>query len=143
MLKELVHSGEFRLYERHAPARSLIRGRTRPAAKGALLGRAALFGAMAVASITAFGWLAGVGPHPLLVVSVFSGALVAGLAGFAFSAVAAALLVHSIPPIAFVPLLLACSITTQLFSIAKLWRTMQWQRCAPFVAGGLAGIPVG
>jgi len=98
---------------------------------------------LAIASTIAAGWLTGSGLHPLAVISVFSGALVAGLAGFAFSAVAAALLAHWASPIAFVPLLLACSITTQLFSIAKLWRTMQWQRCAPFIIGGLVGIPFG
>ena len=74
---------------------------------------------------------------------MFSGALVAGLAGFAFSAVAGALMLHWATPLTVVPLLLACSITTQLFSITRLRRTMQWRRCAPFVIGGLVGIPVG
>jgi uncharacterized protein len=42
-----------------------------------------------------------------------------------------------------VPLLLACSITTQLLSISTLWNTMQWKQCLPYVAGGFAGIPIG
>jgi len=82
-----------------------------------------LFCTLAIAATTAAGWLTGTGPHPLVVISVLSGALVAGLAGFAFSAVAGALLLHWATPLAVVPLLLACSITTQLFSIAKLRRT--------------------
>jgi len=77
------------------------------------------------------------------ILSMFAGALAAGLAGFAFSAIAGALLFHWLAPIDAVPLLLACSITTQIFSIAKLWRTMQWRQCLPYLIGGFAGIPVG
>ena len=75
--------------------------------------------------------------------SVFFGSLVAGLAGFAFSAVAGAMLFHWLAPVDAVPLLLACSITTQLLSITKLWRTMEWRQCTPYLFGGLLGIPVG
>jgi uncharacterized membrane protein YfcA len=75
--------------------------------------------------------------------SIFIGSLVAGLTGFAFSAVTGALLFHWLAPSAAVPLLLACSITTQLFSITALWRAMQWKECVPLLLGGLPGIPVG
>jgi len=75
--------------------------------------------------------------------TIFAGSLAAGLAGFAFSAVTGAILFHVLAPIDAVPLLLACSITTQLFSISKLWRTMQWRQCLPYLAGGFAGIPIG
>lgn len=77
------------------------------------------------------------------VLSIFAGSLAAGLAGFAFSAISGAILFHWLPPIEAVPLLLACSITTQLLSITKLWRTMQWRQCLPYLLGGLAGLPVG
>jgi uncharacterized protein len=76
-------------------------------------------------------------------VTIFAGSLAAGLAGFAFSAVTGAVLFHVLAPIDAVPLLLACSITTQLFSISKLWRTMQWRQCVPYLVGGFAGIPIG
>jgi uncharacterized protein len=79
----------------------------------------------------------------LTVASVFAGACAAGVAGFAFSAITGALLLHWMEPTTVVPLLLACSVTTQLVSIAGLRRSMQWRRCAPYLAGGLAGIPVG
>src|SRR3974390_90475 len=75
--------------------------------------------------------------------SVFVGALAAGLAGFAFSAVAGAILLHWVQPTTAVPLLLACSITTQFLSITQLWRTMEWRQCIPFLIGGIIGIPVG
>lgn len=73
----------------------------------------------------------------------FFGSLAAGLAGFAFSAIAGAMLFHRLEPIEAVPLLLACSITTQLLSITRLWATMQWRLCIPYLIGGIAGIPVG
>ncbi len=79
----------------------------------------------------------------ITLVSIFAGSLTAGLAGFAFSAIAGALLFHWLAPIEAVPLLLACSITTQLLSITSLWHTMQWRRCIPYLAGGFVGIPVG
>jgi hypothetical protein len=75
--------------------------------------------------------------------SVFVGAVVAGVAGFAFSAVAGAILLHWVAPVTAVPLLLICSITTQLMSITRLWRTMRWRECMPFLIGGFVGIPIG
>lgn len=79
----------------------------------------------------------------LTVISIFTGSLVAGLAGFAFSAISGAILLHWVAPVTAVPLLMACSITTQLVSITKLWRTMRWRQCAPFLLGGGLGIPIG
>ena len=84
--------------------------------------------------------------HTTLIVTlitIFGGSLAAGLAGFAFSAIAGAILFHVLAPIDAVPLLLACSITTQLFSISKLWHTMKWRQCFPYLIGGFAGIPLG
>lgn len=84
--------------------------------------------------------------HITLIVTlltIFAGSLAAGLAGFAFSAITGAVLFHLLTPVEAVPLLLACSITTQLFSISKLWHTMQWRQCLPYLVGGFAGIPIG
>jgi uncharacterized membrane protein YfcA len=79
----------------------------------------------------------------LTLLSVFAGSLAAGLAGFAFSAISGAMLFHWLAPVQVVPLLLACSITTQLLSITKLWGTMRWRQCTPYLIGGCVGIPVG
>ena len=49
----------------------------------------------------------------LLSIAVFCGAFVSGLAGFAFSAVAGAILLHVLPPLEAVPLMMACSITVR------------------------------
>lgn len=77
------------------------------------------------------------------ILAIVAGAITAGLAGFAFSAIAGAILFHWLPPVEAVPLLLACSITTQLFSMARLWNAMRWRACIPYVCGGLLGIPLG
>ena len=140
MLKRILQDGDGWL--RGTPAPALLAGLAEPRPHAAL-GRGVLFGLLAIAAMAAAGWLTGWGSHPLVVIAVLSGAPIAGLAGFAFSAVAAALLSHWVAPIAFVPLLLACSITTQLYSIARLRRSMEWRRCTPFVLGGLFGIPFG
>jgi len=79
----------------------------------------------------------------ITLLSTFVGSVAAGLAGFAFSAIAGAMLFHRLAPIEAVPLLLACSITTQLLSITRLWGTMQWRLCIPYLIGGIIGIPFG
>ena len=54
------------------------------------------------------------GSYLLLTTGLFAGALVSGFAGFAFSAVAGAFLLHIIPPLEAVPLMMACSILVQV-----------------------------
>jgi uncharacterized membrane protein YfcA len=78
----------------------------------------------------------------LLSAAVFAGAVVSGLAGFAFSAVAGVLLLHVFPPIEAVPLMMACSIVVQAANLVSLRKTMQWKGSLGFIAGGLLGVPV-
>jgi hypothetical protein len=78
----------------------------------------------------------------VLSVAVFAGALVAGLAGFAFSAVAGAILLHVFPPLEAVPLMMACSIAVQAANLVALRNSMQWKGSLVFITGGLLGIPI-
>src|SRR6185436_8900837 len=78
----------------------------------------------------------------LLSVAVFAGAFVSGLSGFAFSAVAGAILLHVFPPMEAVPLMMACSITVQAANLFALRKSMQWKTSLVFIAGGLLGIPI-
>ncbi len=64
-------------------------------------------------------------PVVVLSVAAFAGALVCGLAGFAFSAVAGAILLHFFPPLEAVPLMMACSIASQGANLVILRKTMQ------------------
>ena len=78
----------------------------------------------------------------VLSTAVFAGAFVSGLAGFAFSAVAGAILLHVYPPLEAVPLMMACSIAVQAANLFALRKTMQWKGSLVFIAGGLSGIPI-
>ena len=81
-------------------------------------------------------------PSVYFVVSagVFAGALVSGLMGFAFSAVAGAILLHVMPPTQAVPLMMACSIITQSVSLFALRGSVQWRGSLGLIAGGAVGL---
>lgn len=78
---------------------------------------------------------------------ILAGALtagfVSGLSGFAFAMVALGFWGHVLPPAVMVPLIVACSTCSQIYSMARLRRTMRLDLALPFILGGLAGIPVG
>jgi uncharacterized protein len=78
-------------------------------------------------------------------------ALTSGLSGFGFSAIGAAILL-ALPPAVAIPLLMTLSTATQLLAIHLLRTEMmpvgEWLRRwpggpAPYVLGGLLGVPVG
>jgi uncharacterized protein len=72
---------------------------------------------------------------------VFAGAVVSGFTGFAFSAVAGAVLLHVLPPGEAVPLMMVCSVLVQSIGLISLRRQIQWRASTVFVAGGLFGLP--
>jgi uncharacterized protein len=78
----------------------------------------------------------------LLSAAAFSGALVSGLAGFAFSAVAGAILLHALPPMEAVPLMMACSVGVQAANLWALRKNIQWKGSLFLIIGGLLGIPI-
>jgi uncharacterized protein len=79
---------------------------------------------------------------------LFLAGVVSGLAGFAFSAVAACVL-WLLPPLQAVPLIMLLSTCNQLLSIGKLRReitllsTPEREGGLPYIIGGLAGAPAG
>jgi len=79
---------------------------------------------------------------PFLIVGLglFAGAVVSGLMGFAFSAVAGAILLHVLPPLEAVPLMMACSTVTQAVSLFALRDTMMWRGSSALIAGGALGM---
>jgi uncharacterized membrane protein YfcA len=80
-------------------------------------------------------------PYALLFVGVFAGALVSGFAGFAFSAVAGAFLLHFLPAPEAVPLMMACSVVVQGASLLLLRSTMRWRASLGYIVGGALGVP--
>lgn len=77
----------------------------------------------------------------LLSLAVFAGAFVSGLAGFAFSAVAGAILLRIYQPLEAVPLMMACSVGVQIASLWVLRRSIQWRGSGLLIVGGALGIP--
>jgi uncharacterized membrane protein YfcA len=71
---------------------------------------------------------------------IFAGAVVSGLVGFAFSAVAGAILLHVLPPTEAVPLMMACSTLTQAASLVALRGSVQWRGNPLLMAGGVLGM---
>ena len=69
--------------------------------------------------------------HLLLVLGVFAGAVVSGFCGFAFSAVAGAILLHALPPSEAVPLMMMCSVLVQSVCLVSLRRHIQCPKHAP------------
>jgi uncharacterized membrane protein YfcA len=84
----------------------------------------------------------GVGSFLLLSVAVFFGAFVSGLAGFAFSAVAGAVLLHVLQPLEAVPLMMACSVGVQATNLWALRNNIQWKQSLVLILGGLLGVPI-
>lgn len=78
----------------------------------------------------------------VLSAAVFCGAFVSGLAGFAFSAVAGAILLHVLQPIEAVPLMMACSVCVQATNLWALRLNIEWRESLVLIFGGLLGVPV-
>jgi uncharacterized protein len=78
----------------------------------------------------------------LLGTAVFAGAFVSGMAGFAFSAVAGAILLHVFQPSEAVPLMMACSVGVQTSTLLTLRHQMRWKESLFLIAGGLLALPI-
>ena len=79
----------------------------------------------------------------LFVASTFLAALVAGLAGFAFGLVAAAVWLHVLTPVQTASLIVAFGLIVQGVAVWKLRHALQWVRLWPFLVGGALGVPIG
>jgi uncharacterized membrane protein YfcA len=77
----------------------------------------------------------------LVLLAVFGGALVSGFCGFAFSAVAGAVLLHLMPPREAVPLMMSCSVLVQGVCLYQLRRQIEWRGSGFLILGGLLGLP--
>lgn len=78
----------------------------------------------------------------LLNLAVFAGALVSGLAGFAFSAVAGAVLLHMLPPIEAVPFMMVCSIIVQTVNLWSCREGIRPRNCFMLILGGALAMPL-
>jgi uncharacterized membrane protein YfcA len=79
----------------------------------------------------------------LFVAATFAAALVAGLAGFAFGLIAAAIWLHILAPVQTAILIAAYALLIQGYSTWKLRHALRPRRLWPFLAGGALGVPFG
>jgi uncharacterized membrane protein YfcA len=79
----------------------------------------------------------------LFLVATFAAALVAGLAGFAFGLVAAAVWLYILTPLATATLIIAFGLVVQGYAVWKLRHAVVPARIAPLVLGAAAGVPLG
>ena len=79
----------------------------------------------------------------LFIGATFAAALVAGMAGFAFGLVAAAVWLHVLTPLQTTTLIVAFGLIVQGYSVWKLRRALKPARLLPFLLGGAIGLPLG
>jgi len=111
-----------------------------------------LVGATASAAVWHFGWsrsgfahLAQATPHWVAVsIVIFMAASLSSTVGFAFSAIAAAMIFHFVSDtVEAVKIMMVASIAIQAYCVAGMWRTISLRACAPFLIGGVATMPAG
>jgi len=75
--------------------------------------------------------------------ATFVAALVAGISGFAFALVAAAVWLHVLTPLQTVTLTVSYGILVQGYGAWKMRHAIRWERVWPFLVGGAFGIAGG
>lgn len=78
-----------------------------------------------------------------ILLGALAGGFVSGLTGFGTGLTAMAFWLHVIGPTLAAPLITICSVIGQVQTLPRIWRELDWRRLLPFIAGGLAGVPVG
>lgn len=79
----------------------------------------------------------------LFVAAVFAASFVAGLAGFAFGLVAAAVWLHILTPLQTAALIVAYGLIVQGYAVWKLRHAIDLRRLLPLLIGSQIGIPIG
>ncbi|MGH1482288.1 MAG: sulfite exporter TauE/SafE family protein [Geminicoccales bacterium] len=79
----------------------------------------------------------------LILVGALAGGYVSGLTGFGTGLTALAIWLLAVRPVEAAPLVIICSIISQIQTFPAIWHAIAWRRVLPFVVGGLAGVPMG
>ncbi len=74
--------------------------------------------------------------------AIFAG-FVQGLSGFAFSLAALSIWAWAVDPQVAAPMAVFGSLVGQVIALPMTWRGMKLKRVAPFVLGGVVGVPLG
>jgi hypothetical protein len=79
----------------------------------------------------------------LLFLGALAGGFVSGLSGFGTALMALGIWLYVLPPSIAVPLVLICSVISQISTLPSMWRSFDLSLVWPFVIGGLLGVPLG
>jgi uncharacterized membrane protein YfcA len=79
----------------------------------------------------------------LFLLGTFIGGVTSGLAGFALALVVSGIWLHIFSPIQTVTLIIGYNLVTQSYGIWKLRHALNWRTVAPFIEGGVVGVPIG
>jgi uncharacterized membrane protein YfcA len=79
----------------------------------------------------------------LFLAATFVAALVAGVAGFAFGLVVAAIWLYLLTPLQTATLIICFGLIVQGYSVWTLRRALLWRQIAPMVVGAAIGVPLG
>lgn len=79
----------------------------------------------------------------LFVLSAFVGGVVSGLAGFAMGLVVSGVWLHILTPAQTAALIVGYGLLVQSYSIWKLRHALDLRTLAPFIGGGVIGVPLG
>jgi len=84
-----------------------------------------------------------VATYAVLLAGALAGGFVSGLAGFGTALMALGIWLYILPPAVAVPLVLICSVSSQISTLPSMWKLLDFRLALPFVIGGLIGMPIG
>lgn len=79
----------------------------------------------------------------IFLLASFLGGLTSGLAGFAMGLVVSGFYLHILTPIQTATLIVGYGFVTQGYGVWALRHSVRWRSAAPFMAGGVIGVPAG
>jgi uncharacterized membrane protein YfcA len=79
----------------------------------------------------------------VLLLGAVAGGFVNGLTGFGTALAAMPFWLHVMPPPLAAQLAAAAGVLNQTQTLPTVWHAIDWRRIAPFIASGLAGVPIG
>jgi uncharacterized membrane protein YfcA len=75
--------------------------------------------------------------------AAFAGGFASGLAGFAMGFVVSGIWLHILTPVQTTVLIVGYGLLTQGYGVWKLRHELTWNSIAPFIIGGMIGVPIG
>ena len=79
----------------------------------------------------------------IFLLASFLGGVTSGLAGFAMGLVVSGVYLHFLTPLQTAALIVGYGFATQGYGVWALRHAVRWRSAAPFIVGGLIGVPAG